>query len=216
MARAASQTTRSRPSASRQLSESARDAREQGASVRPALARRGRRAGRGRRRLRLPVSARRPRAPVREGLDCDRLESPSSRSSASRPLISSRCCSPARLAPTSRPASAVRIGLVPRADDGADRIGGQRRGRGCEDGASCPSRSATRRRPCSTRSPTSSCQTATISTTVSWSSSPSRCSSRTTADRGVALARSVVPAQITRRLAHDLDQAGFGMEDLAG
>ena len=90
---------------------------EQAAEIAPALSAppprpRGRRAhlraalaGRGRRRRerRLPLTARRARAAVRQGVDRHRLEPARRRSSASTSPRSSRCCSPARSAPTSRP-----------------------------------------------------------------------------------------------------------------
>ena len=66
------------------------------------------------RRRRLPLAARRARAAVREGVDRDRLDDPLPRARASSRRRSRRCCSPARSAPTSRAASAVRIGLVPK------------------------------------------------------------------------------------------------------
>ena len=55
------------------------------------------------RRRRLPLAARRARAPVREGVDRDRLDRSSATTSGSRPRRSRRCCSAARSARTSRP-----------------------------------------------------------------------------------------------------------------
>ncbi len=73
---------------------------------------RGRRAGlraplegrrRRRRERRLPLPARRPRAAVRQGRDRDGLEAPRRGARDRRAPRSSRSCSPARSAPTSRP-----------------------------------------------------------------------------------------------------------------
>ena len=54
-------------------------------------------------RVRLPLAARRPRAPVRQGRHLDRVVACCSSSSASSTATSSRCCSPARSAATSPP-----------------------------------------------------------------------------------------------------------------
>ena len=86
------------------------------------------------RRRRLPLPARRARAAVRQGGDLDRLDAAARGARRSSPPTSSRCCSPARSAATCRPASAVRIGLVPQDPGAAHRQRRQRRGRGRQDG----------------------------------------------------------------------------------
>ena len=120
------------------------DQDRRGAGVRAAPAHARRRARRVRRASPSATcascSSPRPRSPP-AGRCC-------SRSSASSTATSSRCCSPGSFGSYLSPASAVRIGLVPKLPGAAHRRRRQRRRRGREDGPAVGARAGRRARRC--------------------------------------------------------------------